>query len=329
MKPMFKSDDVKGSFFLATLPDTINNVINNLSIRSVTAFKDIEPKILNISEKHSLDVADSAAYAANMRSASHQPPGGQRQECTWCRKHQLTFIGHVYTNCNELRKHKEQQQQKKPQGGSTSARNRNTGGGKRHKDNSVETESAAADSDSGNEVVGFTTVVDLTSPPPTPSPPRRDGQRPSTSRINKNGKRIRDDNDVSAFVAIQPSALDAPVWLFDTGASRHMSGCVDDFVSLSPKTEGTITVAGGIKLPIQGVGTIRIRCRLPNDSTTIAELTNVLYSSELYNTRLFSWSYVREHGYKLHAAREDLYLSRNGKYALWAKHVKGVIQIQT
>ncbi|KAF2690362.1 hypothetical protein K458DRAFT_439359 [Lentithecium fluviatile CBS 122367] len=294
MKPMFDSDDVKGSFFLATLPDTMDNVIDNLSTRAITAFKDIEPKILDISEKHSLDV-DSAAYIA--RSAGRQPASRQpqRQECTWCRKHQLTYIGHVYNNCNELRRYQEQQKEKKktPTGNRT--------GGKRHKGNSANaTDPADGDSDSGYEVTGFTT----------------------------NGKRIR-DNDVSAYAAIRlPSALDPPVWLFDTGASRHMSGCADDFISLLPKTMGTITVAGGIKLPIQGTGTVRIRLRLPDDSTTIAELTNVLYSSELYNTRLFSWSYVRQHGYELRALRDDLYLSRNGKYALWAKHTKGSLRTE-
>lgn len=59
MKHIFDSDNVKGSFFLATLPDTIDNVIDNLSTRDVTAFQDIEPKILNISEKHTLDTAGS------------------------------------------------------------------------------------------------------------------------------------------------------------------------------------------------------------------------------------------------------------------------------
>jgi hypothetical protein len=45
---MFKLDKVKGSFFLSTLPNTINTIINNLSTRNLTAFKDIKPKILNI-----------------------------------------------------------------------------------------------------------------------------------------------------------------------------------------------------------------------------------------------------------------------------------------
>jgi hypothetical protein len=66
-----------------------------------------------------------------------------------------------------------------------------------------------------------------------------------------------------------------------------MSGCSDDFTSLA-LAKGFIRVAGGIKLPIQGIGLVRLRCQLPDSSTTVGELTKTLYSSELYNTRLFS-----------------------------------------
>ena len=66
-----------------------------------------------------------------------------------------------------------------------------------------------------------------------------------------------------------------------------MSGYINDFMTLLPG-KGMITIIGGIQLPIQGVRTIRLRYHLPDDSNQIAELTNALYSSELYSTRLFS-----------------------------------------
>ena len=69
IKAMFKLDEVKGSFFLATLLDTIDYVINNLSSRNVTKFVDIEPKILDISDKHSLNADFSTAYAAKQTAA--------------------------------------------------------------------------------------------------------------------------------------------------------------------------------------------------------------------------------------------------------------------
>lgn len=42
MKAMLSSDDVKGSFFLATLPDTMDNIIADLATRQLTSFQSIE-----------------------------------------------------------------------------------------------------------------------------------------------------------------------------------------------------------------------------------------------------------------------------------------------
>jgi hypothetical protein len=50
MTKMFESDEVKGSFFLSTLPDTMDTIIDNLSTRNLTAIKDIEPKILDVAD---------------------------------------------------------------------------------------------------------------------------------------------------------------------------------------------------------------------------------------------------------------------------------------
>ena len=63
MLPIFTSDDVKGSFFLITLPDTMDHIVDNLSTRELTSFTAIELKLLDLAEKHSLDV-DLTAYAA-------------------------------------------------------------------------------------------------------------------------------------------------------------------------------------------------------------------------------------------------------------------------
>ena len=65
---MFTLDKVKGLFFLTTLLDTIDTIINNLSTRNVTSFANIKPKILNILEKHLLNTIDLSTYAARARS---------------------------------------------------------------------------------------------------------------------------------------------------------------------------------------------------------------------------------------------------------------------
>jgi hypothetical protein len=140
---------------------------------------------------------------------------------------------------------------------------------------------------------------------------------------------VQPSQEVNAHAAIpQPSVNDSPVWLFDTGASRPLSGCSDDFTSLAP-AKGFIRVAGRIKLPIQGIGLVRLRCQLPDGSTTVGELTKTLYSSELYNTRLFSWTSVRRQ-YNLSGKGDNIYLlTKHGQPALWAKYQGGIMQVQT
>ena len=64
MRLVFTLDKVKGLFFLTTLPNTIDTIINNLSTYNLTSFSNIKPKILNILEKYSLNTINSSAYTA-------------------------------------------------------------------------------------------------------------------------------------------------------------------------------------------------------------------------------------------------------------------------
>lgn len=57
IKDFFGSDDLKGSFFLITLPGSMDNVVDNFDTRGLSKFTEIEPKILDIAAKH--DVEDS------------------------------------------------------------------------------------------------------------------------------------------------------------------------------------------------------------------------------------------------------------------------------
>jgi hypothetical protein len=60
---VFSSNKVKGLFFLTTLLDTIDYIVDNLSTRDLTSFAAIKPKLLNLAEKHTLNV-NLSAYTA-------------------------------------------------------------------------------------------------------------------------------------------------------------------------------------------------------------------------------------------------------------------------
>lgn len=67
---MFELDEVKGSFFLANLLNTMDLVIDNLSSRDITKFVKIEPKVLDTSDKHSLhSEISSTAYTVHQSAA--------------------------------------------------------------------------------------------------------------------------------------------------------------------------------------------------------------------------------------------------------------------
>jgi len=319
MKPLFESDEVKGSFFLTTLPDTMDHIIDNLSTRNVTSFIDIEPKMLDLAQKHSLDVLDNSSLTAiaskskplskgrNSTPSALQPSSSttpkNNKECTWCRKHDFTFTGHIYTDCKRLKAQKASQKDKdKPTT-------------KRAKDSRANAVVIDLD-ESDMEVNAFI-----------------------ATNINKNGKRSR---LAVSTTKEQPMLIPSPTplvtaqafpashnWLLDSGASRHMSGNIDDFTTLYPQT-GTITIAGQRKIPINGKGTVCFTSILPDGSTSETELTNVLYSKDLRQTRLFSWPYVRNKGCELQGKGDNLFLLKpNGRHLLWAKFKQGVMEIQT
>ena len=146
----------------------------------------------------------------------------------------------------------------------------------------------------------------------------------SATVVNDNGKRSQQVS-LSALLAISSISLSTSsnstttrkaIWLFDSGASRHMTGNIDDFKSLH-KQQGTITIARQQRLPIDGEGTVQLSCVLPDGSTRTTELTNVLYSKQLHSTRLFSWPYVRNKGHEIQAKGDNLFLVKpNGSHSL-------------
>ena len=326
----FDSDEAKGSYFLNTLPDTMEHLVDNLETQGLTSFAAVQPKMMDIADKHSLDTQDGAAYYTS--TATKNPKGTRRDgkptskgnrpilgntqsfntsanECTWCKKHNFTFVGHVYTNCRKLKEHKNKQ--------------------KHHSAHQANESTTQPDDDTDPTAFAVTTqmdrvstpaVIDLRSPSPTP---------PTVCSSQPNRKGVIDDTDEAYLVTLPTSQSNTPcTWIFDTGASRHMSGYLEDFSTMAPK-QGAITIAGGHKIPIEGIGSVTFLARLPDGATRRTELTNVLYSRELRNTRLFSWPYVRYKGFSMSATGNHIYLHDTTDCILWARCVNNGMQIQT
>ncbi|KAF2083259.1 hypothetical protein K490DRAFT_52127, partial [Saccharata proteae CBS 121410] len=56
IKNIFSSNNIKGSFFLVSLLEIIDYIINNLNTKDIISFTTIKPKILDIALKYSLDI---------------------------------------------------------------------------------------------------------------------------------------------------------------------------------------------------------------------------------------------------------------------------------
>jgi hypothetical protein len=56
MKPILNLDEVKGLFFLTTLPGTMDNIIDNLSTQNLTSISAIRLILQDIAEKHPIRV---------------------------------------------------------------------------------------------------------------------------------------------------------------------------------------------------------------------------------------------------------------------------------
>lgn len=115
IKTIFELDQIKGLFFLATLPNIIDNTINNLNTKGITQYNNIKPKILNIANRNLYTEPQVVYYISitqrqppTINITKRLPPTAQNKY-TQYRKHDLMFIGYIYTNYRALQKYKANQ----------------------------------------------------------------------------------------------------------------------------------------------------------------------------------------------------------------------------
>jgi len=292
MKAIFANDECKGAFFLTTLPDTMDTVIDNLSTSGINSFAQMEPKFLNISEKHHLDENESNAYytATNRQQKGKgrafndkkkykdrdtKPQNGtsfsksaEPLECTYCKKRNFKATGHTYLNCIKLKAANE---------------------GKKKPPNALAANELQHESDNPFDNICFMAEEVCVTPA-------------IDSALNASAPFL--DLSLQATVSESVRSSGSP-WIFDTGASSHMTGCIDDFMEIK-KAKGNITVAGRTRLTLEGIGTVHLTARLPDGSTKNCILTNDLFSRQLNSTRLFSWTYVSRLGYLMEAKGNEI-----------------------
>ncbi|KAI1001629.1 hypothetical protein K3495_g6574 [Podosphaera aphanis] len=124
----------------------------------------------------------------------------------------------------------------------------------------------------------------------------------------------------TSFVANFQSKSKNTGWVFDTGASAHMTGCKSDFDKLTPFQGHNVEVANNSTTPIFGKGTVRLNLRNRKNQIRTTILNDVLYVPSFGNTRLFYWNIASKKGVTMEGKEGDIVLKdQSGNEVLWAR----------
>ncbi|KAI0997944.1 hypothetical protein K3495_g10247 [Podosphaera aphanis] len=92
----------------------------------------------------------------------------------------------------------------------------------------------------------------------------------------------------TAFMARPYTQSLCPSWIFDTGASAHMTGCSHDFETLTPLQNYSVKIADNSHVPVTGKGTVRLNLKNRKGEVFSTILQDVLLVPSFKQTRLFS-----------------------------------------
>lgn len=162
---------------------------------------------------------------------------------------------------------------------------------------------------------------------------QKEAKKRKNASKNENAKRVSiTDNELSDRALMANSSLPNPEeWILDTGATIHMTGCVDDFESFTPVQDRNVRIADNCFTPVTGNGTVRLRALTSDGRTRPILLQNVLLVPSFGQTRLFSWEKLREIGYELFSKGNNTFIrDRQGHKILWAisKSKSLVVQLE-
>ncbi|KAI1005121.1 hypothetical protein K3495_g3097 [Podosphaera aphanis] len=130
---------------------------------------------------------------------------------------------------------------------------------------------------------------------------QKEANKRKNATKNENAQRfsVSDDELSDRALMANSSSTSQKEWILDTGATAHMTGCVDDLESLTLVQNTNVKIADNGYTPVTGKGTIRLRALTSDGRLRPISLQNVLLVPSFGQTRLFSWEQVRKMGYEL------------------------------
>ena len=301
LRSTFASDEVKSYFFLSTLLDTYDNVVDNLINKDLISYSQIKAKMLDLANKHSNADTPDGATAYWTQTSRNKP-----NECTYCKARNLPCSGHIHANCNVLKK----EQKKRGKETNTQKRNRRTFTAKEaiaNSDSSSEDEETFATTTFSATSQHNDNIVSITSSycsDFTPLTTERLAHTTLSSILSANAAEyvfepadnVESIEDINANATHFEEPGSPNRWIFDTGCSAHMSSFRSDFTDIQPFS-GWVRVAGGNRYHVKGRGSVALHTVLPRGDVTASTLENTLYVPDMPNTHFFSWSQARHKGF--------------------------------
>jgi len=98
LQTLTRSNHAKAAFLLVSLPESMNNIIDNLQTKGDLTFEDVHARLLDPSANHSLGNKGEKAYRVE-KSGKNKG----LKECTWCKKRNFNAKGHTWQECNKLK----------------------------------------------------------------------------------------------------------------------------------------------------------------------------------------------------------------------------------
>jgi len=154
---------------------------------------------------------------------------------------------------------------------------------------------------------------------------KQNGQGTSSKEDKKKEKKKtkKDEGNTAQDSDSEANVVSANVrthsWIFDTGASTHMSPDTDKFINLKKGSYGSILIGDGTRLEIEGIGSVLLSCLSPSGTVNSVELKECYYVPKLKKS-LFSWSKAKASSLVYLEDRGDLLvkLKSDNSPLLWA-----------
>lgn len=106
LRPLANSPRAKGSLFLTTLPEELDNIVDNLKTKQNLTYDDVCSRLLELSLNLTTNNDNNKAYIIKQKKdyKVNQFNTKVKKECSFCKSKKKWYKGHTLENCRNKKK---------------------------------------------------------------------------------------------------------------------------------------------------------------------------------------------------------------------------------